>query len=80
MEQIVKIKIFPANVEIAKHSILKITTKRLSEELLIGLRKSTKYATFPLPYYTFSKIIIKKLKSLRVSNVTNWIAPMHPPS
>lgn len=44
----------------------------MGEELLLGLKRRTLHGEFPLPYYTFVKIVIKKLKYIGISSVTEW--------
>jgi hypothetical protein len=39
------------------------------------MKKFSKYGEFPLPYYTFAKIVIKKLKYFGISNITEWKGP-----
>lgn len=39
------------------------------------MKKNIRWAEFPLPYYTFIKIVIKKLKLFGIKNVTEWDAP-----
>ncbi len=41
--------------------MIKILTKLSNEPIIFGLKR-TKYGEFPLSFYTFAKIIIKRLK------------------
>lgn len=61
VNKIFKVKIFPHNEEVKKHAMIKILARMSKHPIIFGLKR-TKYGDYPLSFYTFSKIIIKRLK------------------